>query len=103
MAEEANEISSIVNDTIRISNSKDYPPELIESVVANFSPEAVRKLMDSRVVWVALSEGGVVGTASLEGATVRTVFVLPSAQGLGIGKRLMQTVEVSARDETFHC
>ena len=99
--EDAVAISNIVRDTIRVSNSKDYASTVIEQVVANFSPEAMRRLITSRTVWVAASNGVVVATASLEGDTVRTVFVSPSAQRLGIGQRLMRTVEAAARDRNL--
>ncbi|NNU66914.1 GNAT family N-acetyltransferase [Rhizobium sp. WYCCWR 11152] len=89
-------ISELLTNTIRISNSADYPASVIERVIGNFSADAILKLMDSRIVWIALQGGEPVGTASLDGNTVRTVFVSPTAQGRGIGRRLMQTVEVEA-------
>lgn len=91
-------ISDLVRDTIRTSNSMDYPASVIERVVGNFSPDAILRLMGSRVVWIALQNGETVGTASLDGDMARTVFVSPTAQGRGIGRRLMQTVEVAASE-----
>ncbi|MGR9075292.1 GNAT family N-acetyltransferase [Rhizobium leguminosarum] len=89
-------ISELVTNTIRISNSADYPASVIERVIGNFSPDAILRLMDSRIVWIALQGGEPVGTASLDGDMVRTVFVSPTVQGRGIGRRLMQTVEIAA-------
>jgi N-acetylglutamate synthase-like GNAT family acetyltransferase len=100
-AKDARAISAVVKNTIRISNSKDYPASVIERVLSNFSPDAVRQLMDKRTVWVALKGGVVVGTASLEGDTVKTVFVSPSTQRIGIGNRLMMTVEEVARGQSL--
>jgi len=53
--------------------------------------------MSSRQVFVALDGARVVGTASLAGDVVRSVFVLPERQGLGVGKALMRHVEGIAR------
>jgi len=92
-------ISNIVIDTIRVSNSMDYPASVIERVSANFSAEVVCESMNSRTVWIALIDGVVVGTASLENDTVRTVFVAPSAQRAGVGRRLMQTIELAATNQ----
>ena len=39
----------------------------------------------------------IIGTASLQGSVVRTVFVDPDHQGKGIGARLMDVVESLAR------
>ncbi|EJT06758.1 GNAT family N-acetyltransferase [Rhizobium sp. CCGE 510] len=93
---DASAISELVRHTIRISNSADYPASIIERVVGNFSPDAMLRLMDRRIVWLALQDGEPVGTAGLDGDTVRTVFVSPAAQGRGIGRRLMQTAETAA-------
>lgn len=94
-------ISNIVKDTIRVSNSRDYPASVIERVSENFSAEAVRELINSRSVWVALIDGVVVGTASLENNTVRTVFVAPAAQRSGVGRCLMQAVELAAINQSL--
>ncbi|WP_313904028.1 GNAT family N-acetyltransferase [Rhizobium laguerreae] len=96
IASDAPLISELVTNTIRISNSADYPASVIERVIGNFSADAILKLMDSRNVWIALQGGEPVGTASLDGDTVRTVFVSPTAQRRGIGRRVMQTVEAAA-------
>ncbi|MGR9162527.1 hypothetical protein [Rhizobium leguminosarum] len=45
-------ISALVTTTIRISNSADYPASVIERVIGNFSPDAMLRLMDSRIVWI---------------------------------------------------
>ncbi|WP_245525452.1 GNAT family N-acetyltransferase [Mesorhizobium sp. M00.F.Ca.ET.216.01.1.1] len=44
----------------------------------------------------------IVGTASLDGRTVRSVFVDPELQRRGIGKRLMAEVEDAARGDGYH-
>jgi GNAT superfamily N-acetyltransferase len=90
---DAAEISRLVRETIRVSNALDYPEAVIERLVAAFSPEAVAALMRRRAVLVACKGGRILGTAGLEGDTLRTVFVLPEAQGLGVGRRLMAAIE----------
>ena len=94
---DADQISALVQRTIRISNAKDYSAAVIDRVVANFSPDAVQTLLSQRVVLVATQGAAVVGTASLDSDTVRTVFVDPKAQGNGIGRQLMAAVEALAR------
>ncbi|WP_292449493.1 GNAT family N-acetyltransferase [Mesorhizobium sp.] len=44
----------------------------------------------------------IVGTASLDGRTVRSVFVDPELQRRGIGKRLMAEVEDAAHGDGYH-
>jgi GNAT superfamily N-acetyltransferase len=98
---DAGQISDLVRNTLRISNAKDYSKVTIERVIANFSVDRVQQLLESRTVLVATQKGVTVGTASLDGEVVRTVFVAPEVQGLGVGRRLMEAVEkVAIRNGT---
>ena len=94
---DAEAISQLIVQTLRLSNAQDYPPAVIDRVAANFDAAGVRGLMASRQVFVALDGARVVGTASLAGDVVRSVFVLPERQGHGVGKALMRHVEDVAR------
>jgi GNAT superfamily N-acetyltransferase len=49
--------------------------------------------------YVAVIDGVVVGTASLQGRVVRSVYVDPNHQREGVGARLMDTVEQLARNQ----
>lgn len=82
-------ISAVILAALRTTNSQDYPPSVIERVELNFSPGAVLGLLAQRKVFVALAADHIVGTASLDGNVVRTVFVAPAAQGRGVGRQLM--------------
>ncbi|RAX42128.1 GNAT family N-acetyltransferase [Rhizobium tropici] len=93
---DAEAISGVILAALRETNAKDYPPHIIDRVAENFNPAAVRKLLDSRAVFVAIYDGRIVGTASLDDAVVRTVFVSPSAQRRGIGASLMAAIEHAA-------
>ena len=59
------------------------------------------QLIGKRTVFVATVGSRVVGTASLDGSVVRTVFVAPSAQAQGIGKLLMAEIERTARERNI--
>ncbi|WP_374981361.1 GNAT family N-acetyltransferase [Pseudomonas solani] len=96
--DDAAAISQVVLLALAESNARDYPAAVIASVQANFGPEQVRGLLAAREVLVAEEAGCVIGTASLDGDVVRTVFVAPGAQGLGVGRRLMEQVEALARE-----
>lgn len=94
---DAEAVSQLIVQTLRLSNAQDYPSAVIDRVAANFDAAGVRGLMASRQVFVALDGARVVGTASLAGDVVRSVFVLPERQGRGVGKALMRHVEGIAR------
>ena len=94
---DAEAISRLIVQTLRLSNAQDYSPEVIDRVAGNFDAAGVRKLMASREVFVALDGACLVATASLAEEVVRSVFVLPEMQGRGLGKALMKHVEGVAR------
>jgi N-acetylglutamate synthase-like GNAT family acetyltransferase len=95
--DDADEISAVILRALRETNAKDYASEIIERIEHSFGASAVRQLIAERTVFVAAVGGRVVGTASLDGSVVRTVFVSPDLQGRGIGKLLMAEVERTAR------
>jgi len=97
-ADDADEISAVILHTLRETNAKDYAREIIERVEHSFSPSAVLELIGKRTVFVAVIGSRVVGTASLDGSMVRTVFMSPDVQARGIGKLLMAEVERTARE-----
>jgi N-acetylglutamate synthase-like GNAT family acetyltransferase len=98
---DADGISRTVIRTLRETNAQDYAPEIIDAVVFNFTPERVTSLIENRQVYVAMVCGKIVGTASLQGSVVRTVFIDPDHQGKGIGSRLMDTIESVAQAKSI--
>ncbi|MCK1477460.1 GNAT family N-acetyltransferase [Bradyrhizobium sp. 197] len=94
--DDAAAISAVILRALRETNSKDYTDEIIERVGRSFSREAVLQLIGTRTVFVAVIGSRVVGTASLDGSVVRTVFVAPDVQARGIGRLLMAEIERTA-------
>ncbi|SNT64398.1 Predicted N-acetyltransferase YhbS [Tardiphaga sp. OK246] len=91
-------ISRVIIRALRETNAKDYTADIIARVELSFSPAAVERLIDQRDVFVAEMDNRVVGTASLDGQALRTMFVLPDVQGRGIGRLLVQRIERVARE-----
>lgn len=95
-AKDATAISVIIVAALRVSNAKDYSSEIIEQIQRSFSPLHIRSFLIQRQVYVASIDGDVVATGSLEGGTVRSVFVDPAYQRMGVGHRLMAAIESAA-------
>ncbi|HEV8388721.1 MAG TPA: GNAT family N-acetyltransferase [Dongiaceae bacterium] len=95
--DDAEAISRVIVQAVEETNAKDYPPSVIAEVIKNFSPERVAERLPTRQVFVATEQGAVVGTGSLEGTTIRSVFVLPRFERRGIGRALMDHIEGLAR------
>lgn len=98
--DDAADISAVILRALRETNAKDYTDEIIAKIERSFSPDAVRQLIAQRTVLVANIGNRVVGTASLDGNVVRTVFVAPDVQARGIGTRLMAEIERTARERS---
>jgi GNAT superfamily N-acetyltransferase len=94
-------ISAAILRALRETNAKDYTDEIIERVERSCRPDAVLQLIGLRTVLVAVIGSRVVGTASLDGSVVRTMFVAPDIQARGIGTLLMAEIERTARERNI--
>lgn len=97
-SDDAEAMSRVVRTALRETNARDYPETVIDAVTARYSAARMIELMRARRVLVGVRNGTVVGTASLDGATVQTVYVAPGHQGEGVGTSLMAAVETLARE-----
>lgn len=93
---DAEGISRVILAALRHSNAADYDAATLARVARSFTPQAVVALLGRRVVWVAVKDGLVVATASLEKDVVRSVFVDPTYQRRGIGEQMMGCIEQEA-------
>ncbi|CDX41234.1 Acetyltransferase, GNAT family [Mesorhizobium sp. SOD10] len=94
---DAEAVSRVIVAALRQTNAKHYTPDIIARVEQNFSPSAMLQFFKKRYVLVAAATDRIVGTASLDGTTVRSVFVDPQLQGVGVGRRLMAAIEEAAQ------
>ncbi len=101
---QAEAVSHLIRRNLLEINSRDYTEDVINSLVAYFSPETLLKNSQSQTIFVATQDDQVVGTAGLDNfGTAQSpdyyavaVFVLPEAQRQGVGLCLMEAVESKA-------
>jgi N-acetylglutamate synthase-like GNAT family acetyltransferase len=93
-AEDAKAVYEIVLRAVRETNARDYPTSVIDRLALAL-PEKVASKLDECQAYVAV-DGRVVGTGSLNGQEVGSVFVHPEYQGHGIGAKLMDAIESGA-------
>jgi GNAT superfamily N-acetyltransferase len=99
LSPDAKEISRVIVRALHETNGPDYPAHVITAVAENFSPERVTEKLANRIAYVAIVDGAVVGTASLDDRVIRSVYVDPTYQRKGIGTRLMDVLEDLAREQ----
>ena len=63
--EDAQAVSEVIRTTIRISNTKDYPAELMDELIASETPEAVLQRASWTHFYVALNEGKIIGCGAI--------------------------------------
>jgi ribosomal protein S18 acetylase RimI-like enzyme len=86
--------------SVEISNSPDYPPAIIDyQLHTHYTMDWLSKKMQSSYFVVALIDNKVVGTGSLDGNEVTTVFVDPDHQQRGIGRTIMGELERYAKNQ----
>ena len=96
--DEAEAISRLIREAFGPFESE-YTAEAFEYTTP--SADAIRPRFDEGPIWVAFENGVMVGTVS--GLTepdrfyIRSMAIKPSAQRLGIGQRLLETLETFAR------
>lgn len=97
---DAKEVSDLIIKTIRISNTKDYPVEMMEELTRRMQPEDVLKRASWTHFYVVEENSAIVGCGAIgpywdktDESSLFTIFVLPEHQGRGIGKLIIETLE----------
>ena len=97
---DAQAVAELIATTIRISNARDYPAELMEELVKTETPEHVLQRAAWTHFYVAEEEGNIIGCGAIgpywgkeDESSLFTIFVHPNYQGKGIGKRIVETLE----------
>src|SRR4051812_39081637 len=93
--EDAESVAKIVLLALRVTNARDYPASVIDRLVLTL-PDKVASNLQAWCAFVAILNGSVVGTGSLNGQIVTSVYVHPDYQRRGIATKLMDAVENAA-------
>jgi predicted N-acetyltransferase YhbS len=99
--EDAKRVSNIIRKCLKEVNIKEYSPKVIVSLCNFFTPSLIISNSKNRTIFVAAEKGKVIGTASLKGDTVFTVFVDPKIHRKGVGSKLMDKVEELAKKKGY--
>jgi GNAT superfamily N-acetyltransferase len=98
---DAEDISRVIVRALHETNRRHYPGHVISAIAGNYSPELIATRLTTRLTYVAVVDGAIVGTASLNGRDIRSVYVDPAYQGRGIGGQLMDVLEGLAREQSM--
>ena len=98
--EDAYKVSELIRRTIRISNTKDYPEDLMDQLIAIETPEHVLERASWTHFYVAEEGEDIIGCGAIgpfwgkeDESSLFTIFVDPDQQGKGIGRKIIETLE----------
>lgn len=93
-------VSELIRNTIRISNVKDYPFELMERLIESQTPQHVIERASWTHFYVVYEHEKIIGCGAIgpywgkeDESSLFTIFVLPEYQGKGIGRAIIDTLE----------
>ena len=96
-------VSELIRKTIRISNVKDYPLELMEALIDSETPQHVIERASWTHFYVAEEQEELIGCGAIgpywgkeDESSLFTIFVLPEYQGKGVGRAIIDTLENDA-------
>ncbi len=102
---DAKNVSYLIRNTVKISNAKDYPPEIIDLLDKTETPEHVIERASWTHFYVVEDEGVIIGCGAIgpfwgkvDESSLFTIFVDPDHQKCGIGRLIINTLE---NDEFF--
>ena len=97
---DAKEVSDLIVKTLMISNTKDYPAEMMLDLTRRMQPGDILERARWTHFYVAEENNVILGCGAIgpywdktDESSLFTIFVLPEYQGRGIGRRIVETLE----------
>ena len=97
---DAQAVSDVIITTLRISNTRDYPPAMMEELILHMQPEDILQRASWTHFYVAEDAGRIIGCGAIgpywgkeDESSLFTIFVLPECQGQGVGRKIVETLE----------
>ncbi len=102
---DAKEVSNLIATTLRTTNIKDYSSDYIEKDVKVLQPQNILERAKWTHFYVVCDNDKIIGCGAIgpywdkeDESSLFTIFVLPEYQGKGVGRKIIQTLEL---DEYF--
>ena len=96
-------VSELIRTTLQISNSRDYPPEIINALIERETPDHILQRASWTHFYVAEDDSKIIGCGAIgpywdrqDKSSLFTIFVHPDFQGKGVGKAVVETLERDA-------
>lgn len=102
---DAEAVSALIAKTMRTTNAKDYSAEMIDATLSRLTPDNILQRANLMHFYVVCDNDKIIGCGAIgsywgkiDESSLFNIFVLPEYQGIGIGRKIIETLE---RDEYF--
>ena len=103
--DDAEKVSAMIIQTLKTTNSKDYSKESINAFERQLQPSHILERAAWTHFYVVEDNDTIIGCGAIgpywgseTESSLFTIFVLPEYQGMGIGRKIIETLE---QDEYF--
>ena len=97
---DSEQVSAMIIQTLKTSNSKDYSAETISVLEKKMQPSGVLERASWTHFYVAEEGGDIIGCGAIgpywgseTESSLFNIFVLPEYQGKGVGRKIIETLE----------
>ena len=94
-------IQSVIRESILATHKRLYPQEDIEETLNNYTSEKLLNYITNDDYFVAEENDKIIGCVLAKEDKMRSLYVLPSEMGKGLGKKLAEKAELSIRDNGY--
>lgn len=92
--------SKVITKTLMTVNIKDYPKEFMEKLSETMNPELIKKRSEIFDAYIVTDDKKIIGIGmcgpywdSLTESSFFTIFLDPDYEGMGIGRKIIETLE----------
>lgn len=96
------EIISVIHSSMLATHKGIYPGEDMQETFDNYTLEKVLHYINDYNYFVAEEDSQIVGCVLMKKGKMRSLYVLPTFMGKGIGRKLVEIAEKSAKEEGFN-
>jgi GNAT superfamily N-acetyltransferase len=100
-AKDIDQLFDFITDTIKVSYVGYYPQEAIDYFIRYSNKQGILVDTDSAYVIVIKDNDKIIGTGTLKGTHIKRVFVNPAYQGKGLGRLIMNDLEIKAKNNNL--
>lgn len=101
--DEIDSILKLIVDTVAESYPAYYSPQAVGYFYDHHTEFSLRDSMEKGWVYIAEDDGKLIGTGTLLPEYIGGMYVLPGAQGMGIGGKILSVLEEIALRERMNC